>query len=152
MPSFFSNPMRAWLEVHKERRSLERCIANLNLEHQEALATLEHPTYQEREDLEGSFIAEERLYQDELRVLISNHLVSLAHRLFIPVPEVKREGGLWEQVSTTGQYYLTTSAPSELRSAIRRERKEKLEMWLLGLAACTGLVGAITGLIAVLLH
>ncbi len=60
------------------------------------------------------------------------------------------EGGAWEKASTTGQYHLKAEALSALRSAIRREQKEKHEIWILWLAALTGLVGAITGFVAVL--
>lgn len=142
--------MRAWLEFHRKRRSLERSIENLSRLHGEALKKLKSPTHEDKERLRFEFRAEQQLYEDELAVLTSSYLTSVARRLFIPVPDFKIEGGVWEEASTTGRYYLNTETLSALRSAIRKEQKEKHELWLLWLAALTGLVGAITGLAAVL--
>ena len=142
--------MRAWLEFHRKRRSLERSIENISRLHGEALKKLQSPTHEDREKLHFEFRSEQQLVEDELAVLTTSYLTSVARRMFIPVPEFKTEGGAWEEASTTGRYHLNAEALSALRSAVRKEQKEKHEIWLLWLAALTGLVGAITGLAAVL--
>ena len=144
--------MRAWLEFHWKRRSLERGVENVSRLHSDALKKLKSPTYEQKHDLHFEFRSEQQLYEDELAVLTSNYLTSVARRMFIPVPEFRTEGGAWEEASTTGRFHLNAEALSALRSAIRKEQKEKHELWLLWLAALTGLVGALTGLAAVLLQ
>lgn len=142
--------MLSWLAFHRKRRSLERSIENITRLHIEALKKLGSPTHEDKERLYFEFRSEQQLYEDELALLISSYLTSVARRMFLPVPEFKENGGEWEEAPSTGRYHLTSAALSTLRSAIRREQKEKHELWLLWLAALTGFVGAITGLVAVL--
>lgn len=144
--------MHAWLQFHRKRRSLERIIEDISRQHGEALSKLKSPSYEERQALHSEYHTERQLYEDELAVLTSSYLTSVARRLFIPVPEFQMEGGAWEEASTSGKYHLKAEALSALRSAIRKEQKEKHEIWMLWLAALTGLVGAVTGLMAILLQ
>jgi hypothetical protein len=144
--------MRVWLEFHRKRLALERSIEKISRLHGEALKKLKFPTYEDKQRLHSQFRSEQQLYEDELVVLTTYYLMSIARRMFIPVPEFKTEGGAWEEASTSGRYHLNAEALSALRLAIRKEQKEKHELWLIWLAAITGLVGAITGLAAVLGH
>jgi hypothetical protein len=87
----------------------------------------------------------------EIRHAVTQRLIQLADRYLIPHPEFRSEGGDWVQSSASGQWHLTAEAISALRAAIRQERKERSESWRMWLAACTGLVGTLIGLVSLLL-
>lgn len=143
--------MLTWLNFHKRKRELQRELDRLSAAHAKDLQALESPTYEDKEQLHFEYRMEEELVEDELMVLVSSYWISVAHRLLIPIPKYETEGDTWERARSTGRYYLTRPALAELRTAIRKEQKERHEVWLLWLAALTGLIGALTGLVAVAL-
>ena len=142
--------MRKWLAFHRRRRELQGDLDRLNAEHSKAIRALKSPTYEEKAELFAEFRSEADFIEDELMLLVSSYWMSVANRLLIPIPEFQEDGGAWEESRTSGRYYLTKQALSELRTAIRREQKNRQEVWLPWLAALTGLVGALTGLAAVI--
>lgn len=141
--------MIAWLRFQMRSRALERTIDKISRLHNKAVQELQSPTCEDKQRLYAQFHSEQLIYEEELAVLTSSYMISLARRMFLPVPDFKPEGGAWEEASTSGRYYLNAQALSTLRSSIRKERKERHEICLLWLAALTGLVGAVTGLVAV---
>ena len=83
--------------------------------------------------------------------LTSNYYVRLAHRMLIPVPEFKTEGGHWmESEEHPGRYHLTPQTLHELRAAIRSEKKARREEWTVWLVLITGILGALSGLVAII--
>jgi len=85
---------------------------------------------------------------EEIKVLVTTHL-NTANRLLVPIPDIKNET-MWMKLDTDSQMALTPIGISELRSTIRKEKQEKkvnLSFWL---TALIGLIGAITGLIAII--
>lgn len=109
--------MRGWLAFQWKRRSLERSIEKISRLHSEELKKLKSPTHEQLESLHSEFRTEQEIYEDELTVLTSSYLTSVARRMFVPVPEFNVEGGAWVQASTTGKYHLNAEALSALRSA-----------------------------------
>ncbi|MDP9179059.1 MAG: hypothetical protein M3O61_15385 [Gemmatimonadota bacterium] len=108
-------------------------IADLQQEHQ-------HETY--------------TLYQDR-EVIYTRHLLRTARRLRVPIPSrytSKMEPtDEWEQ-SYDGAWYLSEAGEEQLRSSIRKEKKERAELrdhWVKWVTAITGAIGALTGLVAV---
>jgi hypothetical protein len=94
-------------------------------------------------------------YEDAIKVLQTRHLLSQAYRRSISTPEHNDDN--WDRTSDTGESYLRPQAFAELRSAIRKERKERLEQVQMTAAiaggiigACTGVIGALIGLVTVL--
>ena len=106
-----------------------------------------------REELEGIW-QEERmelvLIDDDISHLISQRLLSLAEEYLLPRPEFKEEGKWIESKVNPNSYRLSPLAISELRSAVRKEQKERYEHIFMWLAAITGIIGAISGLVAVI--
>lgn len=109
--------------------------------------------------LEGDRRFEIDLHDEEEDAHITKKLLSKARRLRVPAPhrynEDKTESEHWYEGPYTGGWYLTTSGVSTLRDEIRREAKAKHELraqWTVWLSALTGLIGAITGLVALLMH
>jgi hypothetical protein len=94
---------------------------------------------------------EQRLIDEDISILTTDRLLRRAQRHFVPVPSIK-EDSMWTKCEVTeNRYILTSSGINKVRSLLRSEQKEGLEFILKILAALTGIVGAITGLVAVLL-
>jgi hypothetical protein len=87
----------------------------------------------------------------EIHHLSTERLIRLADRLSLPRPEFSTKGGAWVQSSASQRWHLSVEAMAELRSAIRREQKERSEHWRMWLTALTGLIGTLIGLVALLL-
>jgi hypothetical protein len=88
-------------------------------------------------------ITEAKLYH-----LLTQRLLQIAAHHLVPRPEFKTEGGAWVQSPVTGRWHLTVEAISELRAAIRKEKKESSEHWRMWPAALTGIIGALIGLVS----
>jgi hypothetical protein len=103
--------------------------------------------WQEIEKIKGMQVAEEELIQEEIRSLQTRRLLSAAQKLLVPYPD---EG--WVEGKTVNRY-LTVTGMNDFRARIRAEKKARWElvvMWMPAVAGITGLVGAVTGLVAVL--
>lgn len=87
----------------------------------------------------------------------TKQLLREAMRLRVPVPPVHPDGGAnsghWYEGSQTGRWYLTVSGIREVRSEIRQEQKSRHEQrahLVVWISAIAGVIGTITGLVAVL--
>ena len=91
------------------------------------------------------------LIQDQIDILITSYLKSEANKLILPIPE-DDDIKMWKEAPDMCPYkVLSEKGVTELRSAIRRERKERREAHISWIAIIIGLIGAITGLLAVIL-
>lgn len=88
---------------------------------------------------------------------LTSRLLSQARRQKVPIPYFRYSDGSesdhWYQGSQTGGWYLTTLGISSLRREIRLEQKarhESLALYLPWLTAIIGIIGTVTGLVAVL--
>lgn len=107
--------------------------------------------------LESTRRFELELQQEEEDDHITKKLRLKANRLRVPVPHVRSADGSlsdqWYEGSQTGRWYLTDLGIRTLREEIRKEQKARhesraqLTVWL---SALTGILGAITGLVAVI--
>ena len=100
--------------------------------------------------LESDAWFEEGMVDEEIAWLITDFLLSKADKHFIATPS-RNEEGMWEQCSKISERFVLTKAGiSAIRSGIRAERKERSYFVFPIIAAVTGLIGAIIGLITVL--
>ena len=89
------------------------------------------------------------MLDEEISILTTDNLIRKARRRFVPIPPHETEE-MWEQCDKiSNRYVLTNKGISELRSSLRKERKEQVELIVMILATLTGFVGEITGLVAV---
>lgn len=96
---------------------------------------------------------EDDVIENDLMLLRSRHLVATASGLFIPIPENDEISKAWVPAQDgSGRRHLTLEAQSDLAAEIRKERSGRSERFRLWLAGLTGLVGAATGLAALLLR
>ena len=65
------------------------------------------------------------------------------------MPEINDTDGTWQRGQTFEGRFLTDQGASRLRALLRAERKERYESWSRWIALAIGLIGAATGLVAV---
>ena len=69
-------------------------------------------------------------FEDEAEEIRSNRLVRLARRLSLPIPPKHEDSDHWWESQYYGTWALTTYGTTELRRAIRQEKKERREVWM----------------------
>jgi hypothetical protein len=110
---------------------------------------------QEEDRLIGEWMHDDSEVNDELKWLDSRRLTRKAGLLRLPVPSRDGDDGAqyWTRSELSGRYYLTDYGVRKVRAEIRAElkaRDERLLAWLgLFVSAIVGVLGAITGLVAV---
>ena len=99
------------------------------------------------------------MIDEEVDAYLTKKLRSKANKLHVPIPHVHNKDGTeseyWYEGRFTGRWYLAPEGCCFLREAIRREIKAQQEIraqWIVWISATTGLIGASTALIALLLH
>jgi hypothetical protein len=96
-------------------------------------------------------IHETQVIHDQIARLQTVFLREEAERYLLPIPKFDDgDGGSWEFAATAAHYQLKPDAIAELRSAIRKEKKERREGWQSWAALAIGFVGAMIGLVAAL--
>lgn len=103
------------------------------------------------QSLEHQSCFEESIIDEEIAILATDNLIRKAKRRFMPIPSHDTDG-MWVQCNTiSNRYVLTNQGISQLRSSLHKERKEHAELVVMVLAVLTGIIGAITGLVAVII-
>lgn len=87
---------------------------------------------------------------EEISYLTTSHLIEEAQRLIVPIPQ-RGNSQYWFVDDAFGRTHLTTEGVIKLRSDIRAERKAGRELPMSLLPMAIGLLGALTGLLAVIL-
>jgi hypothetical protein len=103
-----------------------------------------------RKALYDELFFERKELADELDRLNTARLIRDARRLDLPWPRPGEKPEAWEK-SDDKEITLTLEARASLRSAIRQEKKDRSEKGRSLLTGLTGLVGALTGLVALFL-
>lgn len=86
---------------------------------------------------------------EEIDLFNSRRFCQIANRLMAPLPDSK-DKEMWQEQSYSRRRVLTSKGIWELKKFIRQEKRERREGYIVWLAALTGIIGAITGLSAVL--
>ena len=144
--------MLAYIRFRWEQHKIERWMNKISRAHKDAeqKARARGATAEEVHELGHDSHFEQLLADDEMIRLTSSYYLRLANRMLIPVPEFKTEGGAWMESQQTGHYHLTPQALHDLRATIRAEQKARREGWTVWLALGTGIIGALSGLIAII--
>jgi hypothetical protein len=88
---------------------------------------------------------------EEIEYQLSAQLIVKANRYQVPVPAFIEEGGPWADAEYISHFYLNEAARAELRSAIRKEQKERSEILRTWLTVVLSIIGAVCGVAALLL-
>jgi len=87
--------------------------------------------------------------QEERRLFIQSKLIRKATRLLL-LTSSHTDNKSWEESELTGRHLLKESVIKDLRNEIRNELKERRETAIHWFSPLIGLIGALTGLFAVL--
>ena len=91
------------------------------------------------------------MLDEEIAILATDNLIEEARRRFIPIPPID-SNGMWEQCNKmSNRYVLNNQGISHIRSLLRAERKEQVELAMMVATVVTGIIGTITGLVAVIM-
>ena len=92
------------------------------------------------------------MLEDDRHHLICGYWLGITYKLYIPTPPLKDESS-WEncQFIDPNAHHLTVEGVNKIRSLIRKEKKERIGMYLLWIGPITGLIGAVAALLAILL-
>ena len=101
------------------------------------------------EILRGEVSSEIWPVYEKIEALKTRRFRQIANRLMIPLPESK-DKELWTDLQYVEGRALTDKGFWELKKFIRQEKRERREGFVVWLAALTGIIGATTGLAAVL--
>ena len=106
---------------------------------------------EELRDLTDLEIHEVLIIDEQISRLQTTYLLEQAERYLLPRPPFKTdtEDAAWARASLSAQYHLKDAAIVELRSAIRRERKEREERWKSWIPLLIGFAGTIIGVMSV---
>lgn len=106
---------------------------------------------------DGNWRLEYQLLEEDEASFHSRQLLGRARELRIPTPSVFDGGVLSADYQPSGldghRYYLSLAGEQKVRSAIREEEKYRSERWarrIPYITALSGLIGTITGLVALL--
>ena len=86
---------------------------------------------------------------EEIDALKTRRFCQIANRLMVPLPD-REDNQFWQDEHYGFGRALTPKGFWELKKLIRQEKRERREGLVVWLAALTGIIGAITGLVAVL--
>jgi hypothetical protein len=108
----------------------------------------------ETEEAEQSVIAlmfqEVGVLDDEIGFLVSQYVQIEASRLQIPTPPFSQTSGKWMEGEYTNKWRLSPEQVHKLRATVRKEKKERWELWQSRLTLLIGFGGVLIGLVSVL--
>jgi hypothetical protein len=114
-------------------------------------AAVSNKDIDEIERLDSEEMHETQSIEDKISRLQTSFLIEEAQRLLIPTPAFDtKEDSPWERAVTASHYQLKREQLAALRSAIRKEKKERREGLQSWAALSIGLVGALIGLFSAL--
>lgn len=133
-------------EFYKQKTSIRESYSN-----EIRRAKMQGMSFEDIDSLWAEARIEVETIEESISTHVTDYLLLCANRRFVPIPSYD-EMGMWEKCKLiSSRYVLTNIGISRLRTALRSEMKERYEMVSIILAAITGIIGAATGLIAVLL-
>jgi hypothetical protein len=137
-----------WFHKRKVRRNILRQLSDIDKYYEPELALA---TGNKRREIDSHRSADLHELLCDLRAMDTEGLLRTAAKFDI---DCYREGWFEDKMTHMGERILTDDAARELRHLVRAERRETVE-WRLKIAggiiaALTGLIGALIGLVTVL--
>jgi hypothetical protein len=126
--------------LHRQKKRIQRGWAKVR-----AKAKAENKDREELHGIASDEWLETDTVDEDIRLLETRYLTAVAEKYFLPIPER-------EESDATLRYMFTKETINQLRSAIRAEQKERSELARSWLSSITGLVGALIGLLAIILR
>ena len=121
-----------------------------------ARARAEGADHEKRQEIHSEWADDYHTLEEEYEAIYSRRLVRRAIRLRVPVPDYprneEREDEHWRQGHMLGEWYLKPVGVKEVKAEIRAEQRARTEYLVQWLTLFIGLIGAATGLVAVILR
>ena len=141
---FLRTRFKLWRLNQQRKEVQERCDRALA---EARKAKGQRLTDDEEYDLYGQFSWEFDVIDWKTSLTITRALLEEANKLLLPTPS-HSDQDKWEE-SGLGEF-LSSAGISEVRSAIRREKRERRESWGWWITLVIGLLGTLIGLVAVI--
>lgn len=141
------NKITLWLKVRKQQKYSDALYKQFKKE--ELKAKEDNKSSQEIYEIGHMYSQEGETYELEIMELHTRYLYSKAQKLLLPIPDYNDES-YWETPNFSNRRHLTNKGIALLRSEIRKELHERRVGLLTWVAALTGLVGAVSGLVAII--
>ena len=110
--------------------------------------------YEKERTLAAEHMFERDLVTDRIDSLETTAIMEEAERVGIPVPKYSPDSEAWEKGCQPDRVHLGRKFVHDLRTQIRKERRERIEYWVLILKdvvmTLVGLFGSIIALVSVL--
>lgn len=129
------------MEIARSRRAIWRIDRAYNVELAKA------KTANDREKAEYGRHWETSLHVDEIETIKTRRLLREANRLDVPYEYPSEASAIWEQSHQLHTWHLTTVGYSEIRKAIRLERKDRREAAITWAGVIIGIIGTLAGVI-----
>lgn len=94
---------------------------------------------------------ETELYYEQIEEIKTRRILRKAMRLDVPFESPSDQSKRWQQSHQLQTWYLTTLGYSELRKAIRQEKRERRDVAITWSGVVVGIIGSLTGLLSVYL-
>lgn len=135
------------VEIARNRRAIRRIDRAYDVDLAEA------KTANDREKAEYGRHWETSLHVDEIEAIKTRRLLRKANSLDVPYEYPSESSSIWERSHQLHTWHLTTTGYSQVRKAIRQERKDRREAAITWAGVIIGiigtLVGSLTGLLSV---
>ena len=92
------------------------------------------------------------LLEEQVREVVTRELTSKAARMLLEVPPRNDDSGLWELSQSLPSWRLTDKGIAQLRRTIREEQRVRREARIVWVGLVIGVIGAVTGLVAVVMN
>ena len=110
--------------------------------------------YKEIREMERRDSSEIYFLRDEIEEIKSKYLIEDAYKYDILLPDKKNNSDMWEQSGYSGKEILSYKGKINVKKEIQKEKREqikiKLQVYSIISSLVIGLLGAITGLIAII--
>lgn len=133
------------LKLRRLQASKERIQAAYSKEYNEAKAKGDEEAMQSVYS-EQSF--EIQTIDDEIGFMLSRYWSDRADRLHLPKTTFSQTDGTWVRGETNGLWQLSPEQLAKVRSAVRKEEKEKRDHWQVWATLAIGFMGTLIGLVS----
>ena len=138
--------MFEFIKYRMELRKLEKEYSRIDREY------TKHKKGLSGEDLQNLLAEESSVIcpiLEKIDQLNSRRFCQIANKLMVPIPD-RNDKEMWQEQPFSRRRILSSKGIWELKKLIRQEKRERREGYVVWLAASTGIIGAFTGLAAVL--
>ena len=102
-------------------------------------------------ELLSDLSSEREVNDDKIKTIIHQYIYEQAEKYLIPIPEYNEKSPDWEKSKIfSSKVRLTEAALARINAEIKKSKKDIYNNILLFVTAMTGLIGALTGLFAML--